>query len=237
MTKNIIWIHGFGEDSTMWEDFIEPIEGNHFLFNFSKTQSNSSINDYAKDLLEYVKQNNISSPILIGHSMGGYIALEYAAIFGNVSALGLFHSTAAEDSDIKKKERVKVREFILKSGSRAFIENFYPNIFGPKFLRENNDFISENIAKYSQIPSEALAAATESMRNRKSHKESLSQFAFPVFQILGRSDKLINFEDCLDQALSLNRPSLLVLDEIGHAGMHESPHICQEFIKDFLLKI
>lgn len=167
--------------------------------------------------------------------MGGYIALEYAAQYPDrVQGLGLFHSSAAADSDAKKKERDKTRSFIDKNGSAAFIRNFYPNMFTEGFRLENADLIARNTRHYSDLDREALMAATESMKNRRDHVETLKSFSFPVFQILGKQDAFIPLEKALEQTAVLQRPFALVLDNVAHAGMLESPAICIDFINNYL---
>ncbi len=231
----IIWIHGFGEDSTVWEDFLPklPAYYQHYTFDHALITKATDISDYALILREFIELHEITNPILIGHSMGGYIALEYAAIFPDeVSGLGLFHSSAAADSEDKKVERLKTAQFIQKNGSKAFIENFYPKMFSSPENYE--ELISRNIERYSLIPAESLSTATLAMRNRKDHINTLSTFKFPLFQILGKSDKFVPLELALQQTIQLQKPYTLVLNEAAHAGMIEQAPICAEFIRHFL---
>lgn len=234
---DIVWIHGFGEDSDVWADFLPGIPSYYtsHVFDHATLTGYSSISEYANDLRAFITAGAIENPVLIGHSMGGYIALEYAARYPQqVSGLGLFHSSAAADSDTKKNERDKTRAFIGQHGSAAFIRNFYPNMFTERFRSENADLIAQNTRQYSALAPEALMAATESMKNRQDHLETLKSFAFPVFQILGKQDTFVPLEKGLEQTALLQRPFTLVLDNVAHAGMYEAPSICTEFITHYL---
>lgn len=54
--------------------------------------------------------NNIGNASLIGHSLGGYLALEMAKLPNlNLRGLGLFHSTAYPDSEEKRSTGKKRR--------------------------------------------------------------------------------------------------------------------------------
>jgi len=234
---NIIWIHGFGEDSAVWADFLPAVHSYYtsHVFDHAACTGYSSMDEYVNDLRAFVIKKKIEKPVIIGHSMGGYIALEYAAQYADqVSGLGLFHSSAAADSEEKKKERDKTRAFIGQKGSAAFIKNFYPNMFSERFRMENADLIAQNIQRYAELDPEALMAATESMKNRRDHTGSLRNFPFPVFQILGKQDTFVPLEKALEQTALLRRPSVLVLENIAHAGMYEATAVCADFINYYL---
>lgn len=234
---DIVWVHGFGEDSTVWDDFLPAVHSSYtsLMFDYAARTGHSSIRDYASDLQVFLSENRIVKPVIIGHSMGGYIALEYAAQYPDqVQGLGLFHSSATSDSDSKKEERDKTRAFIEKNGSAAFIQNFYPKMFTEDFRLKNADLVAQNTRRYSGLDPQALMAATESMKNRRDHVETLKSFSFPVFQILGKQDAFVPLEKGLEQTAVLQRPFTLVLDNVAHAGMFESPSICADFINNYL---
>lgn len=237
---NVVWIHGFGEDSSIWEDFTENIHSyfSPYFFDHSDKTDYSSIKEYAEDLRSFIEANHIENPVLIGHSMGGYIALEYVSLYPETfSGLGLFHSSAAEDPDTKKAERKKTIEFISKHGTATFIRSFYPNMFTESFKNENYDLIQENIRHSEKLKPEALISATLSMLNRNDHLETLSNLKVPVFQILGKQDTFIPLKKALEQTMLLQMPNCLVLNQVAHAGMLESPEICADFINNFLSEI
>lgn len=234
---DIVWIHGFGEDSSVWEDFLPAIHSYYtsHVFDHAGFTGYVSIEEYANALRVFLAGKGIEKPVLIGHSMGGYIALEYAARYSDqVHGLGLFHSSAAADSEQKKKERDKTGAFIAQNGTAAFIKNFYPNMFSEGFRQENADFLAQNIRRYSELSPQALVSATESMKNRRDHLETLPTFIFPVFQILGKQDTFVLLEKALEQTALLQQPSALILDTIAHAGMFEAPSLCADFINHWL---
>ncbi len=237
---DIVWIHGFGEDSSVWEDFLPSIHTYHtsHVFEHAHTTGHRSIGEYAEDLRVFLEEKNIGKPVLIGHSMGGYIALEYAALYPDgVKGLGLFHSSASADSEEKKKERDKTRAFIGENGTEAFIRNFYPNMFSGNFRQENADLVAAHIRRYTGLNPQALMTATASMKNRRDHVGTLKGFTFPVFQILGKMDAFVPLEKALEQTALLQHPYTLVLDQVAHAGMYEASSVCADFINYYLQSV
>jgi len=80
-------------------------------------EGNIRIEDYAEVIKAIIdvevtgkeKDKNVKNLFtLIGHSMGGYITLAFAEKYPELlNAMGLFHSTAYADDDVKKKQGAK----------------------------------------------------------------------------------------------------------------------------------
>ncbi|MGL4632129.1 MAG: alpha/beta fold hydrolase [Leadbetterella sp.] len=237
---NIVFLHGFGEDTTVWEDFKPYLstENTYHFPDFSKFKSLFSIAEYAEWLKKELDKKSLEKFVLIGHSMGGYISLEFATMFPErILGLGLFHSSAAPDSMEKKESRDKSIQFLIKHDTDLFIKHFYPNMFNEEFKTIHGDKVKNNIDKFSTIPNEALLAATLAMKSREGSLEALPSFTFPIFQIIGLLDTFVNYKDALHQTTLIQKPSVLLLHDIVHAGMYESPQACANFINDFFERV
>src|SRR5689334_19622855 len=79
----VILIHGFPMNHLVWKDFATKLGHNFTVyipdlpgFGQSKILSASfSIDDVADALLEWVEKNQIKKSVVMGHSLGGYVAL------------------------------------------------------------------------------------------------------------------------------------------------------------------
>src|SRR5688572_7259971 len=134
----VLLVHGFGEDSTVWRKQKEAIPGFQLILpDLPGSGSSEMINDMsmeglAESLLAILDQEKIEQCILIGHSMGGYVALAFAEKYANrLKGLGLFHSTAYADSEAKIETRRKGIQFIQEHGALAFLRTSTPNLFSP----------------------------------------------------------------------------------------------------------
>ncbi|MCP9767660.1 alpha/beta hydrolase [Lacihabitans sp. LS3-19] len=237
---NLVFLHGFGENSSIWEDFVKRLNPKHNIVcpDFSEKKDCFSIPEYAEWLKGILDKMEIKEAVIIGHSMGGYIALEFCHKYhGFVKGLGLFHSSASADSEEKKENRDKTIQFLIKHDTNLFIKHFYPNMFSEAFKDSNAELINKNIEQFSKITNEALLAATLAMKSRQSHIENFPSFDFPIFQILGTQDTFVNYAEALQQTLKIKSPNVLLLNDICHAGMFESPQICANFINTFLERI
>lgn len=166
---NVVLLHGFGENASIWDEFVKllPEENNYLCPDFSFITHCKTIDNYADWLKEELDNQQISDCVIVGHSMGGYIALAFAEKYPAVlKGICLLHSTAYADSEERKATRLKTAEFIEKHGSAEFIKDFLPNMFNDEFKKSNREYILSKIETYKQIPKEALIAATLAMRER-----------------------------------------------------------------------
>lgn len=233
----VILLHGFGETEDIWDTFTPLLDtdNEYITLDYSRFTFCQTIEEYADWLHAEIRQRKVRYFVLIGHSMGGYIALAYAKKYGDfIAGLGLFHSTAFADSTEKKQARDKTVKFLEKHGAATFIEDFLPKMYNDNFLRKNATYIKQQLLDNQQIPTEALQTATTAMKNREDTRSVLEAADFPVLHIIGKADKFIDYEDALSLISLLKKPYVLILDDIAHAGMHEAPEVCAAVVNSFL---
>ena len=134
----VILLHGFPFHHGIWGKFAQRLSASYHVYTvdlpgFGKSpilKTPFTLDQIGESIVTWVSGMNLQKPVLIGHSLGGYVAL--AAIKkdpGLFSSLGLFHSTAYADTEEKKQSRNKVIEFIEKNGVAAFTSNFIAPLF------------------------------------------------------------------------------------------------------------
>lgn len=233
----VVLLHGFGENPDIWESFVKKLPDNYefICLDYSKIAFCQTIDQYAQWVHTEIEERKITRFVLVGHSMGGYIALAYAEKHAEyLAGLGLFHSTAYADSEEKKKNRDKTMAFIQRRGTAAFIEGFLPNMYNEDFVRKNGVFIRQQLDDNKKLPKEALIQATEAMKNRPDRTAVLKKLKVPVMFIVGKKDLFIPFEDAITQVGMLQNPYVLILAHAAHAGMKESSDSCAGITSDFL---
>lgn len=237
----IILIHGFPMNQQVWNDFVEKLSGSMQVITldlpgFGKSPplpDGFSLEDVALVVHDWIKEKKYQRPVVVGHSLGGYVALALAEYNMDIlSGMCLFHSTALADTDEKKQSRDKVLEFIAKQGVQAFTSNF----IGQLYADPQHSSITQvkNIAVQSSA--QTVTGYTKAMRDRKDHTGLLSRFPKPILFLAGEEDQGIP-ADSIRQQASLNKQAeAIILPNVAHMGMFESSGTCLKKIRDFAEK-
>ncbi len=243
----VVLVHGFGEDSSIWQHQIDHLQTNYQLIvpdllgsgNSELLQGNAGLKDYAESLKAILDEEGIKNCIMIGHSMGGYTSLAFAENYSNMlTAFGLFHSSAYADDPEKKLTRKKAIGFIQQNGAHTFLNTSLPGLF----YNESNSRaqIDELLEKGRKFSPEALIQYYSAMIARPDRTHILKSAAVPVLFILGQHDKAVPFNQGLEQVHLPKISMVHILRNSAHMGMLEetgaSNRILAEFLQGFASK-
>lgn len=223
----IILLHGFPMDSSIWDAFAEELSKDFKVITIDLPgfggspilEAPFSLDEVGEKIYGWLLDNHLTNSVLIGHSLGGYVAL--AMVDRNpekFAGLGLFHSTAYPDSDERKQSRTKVLDFIAKNGVLAFTSNFIP----PLFFDRGHSAIDKVRAIAVQSTTETVKGYTIAMRERPDRINVLKKFEKPVLFISGEKDAGIPPETILEQSSLTKQPVVYVLEKNAHMAMFEN---------------
>ncbi|WP_100628942.1 alpha/beta fold hydrolase [Algoriphagus formosus] len=239
----VVLIHGFCEIGAMWEDFTQELSQNFRVVcpdlpgfgNSPISQSHISLEEVAVLLEDFLEENGIQNPILIGHSLGGYVALAMLELMGNkLKGIGLFHSTAFADDAEKKQMRNRTIQFLKKFGAEKFVSSFVPPLFSEKHRAEFASEIEQATEQAKQSSLEGLIAFTEAMRDRKDRYEILKSFQGPKLMIAGTEDGAVKIAASRKQKEAFTH--YYELDGTGHMGMIEEKERTLALVRNFLIE-
>jgi pimeloyl-ACP methyl ester carboxylesterase len=249
--KPVILIHGFGEDGDIWKNQINFLKDRFLLVvpDLPGSGKSEMIDDMSMEgMAEVIKQildtefpkvppsGGFREAVLIGHSMGGYIALAFAEKYpAYLNAFGLFHSTAYADNEEKKSARRKSIEFIEQHGAFEFLKTATPNLFSPFSKEEIPESIGEFISSLSNFSPAALVSYYEAMMQRPDRTEVLKKLKIPVLFIMGEYDNAVPLNDVLEQCHLPEKSYIHLLTKSGHLGMIEEADKSNRFLEKFLL--
>jgi pimeloyl-ACP methyl ester carboxylesterase len=104
--QNIILIPGYSCSGKVWDETVKAISGRStcYVITFSgfageKPQANPTLATWVADLATYIKDEKISNPIIIGHSLGGgmaaWLAAEYPTLISKIVIVDALPSLSA----------------------------------------------------------------------------------------------------------------------------------------------
>lgn len=239
----LILIHGFCETGRMWADFSEALSDKFRVIcpdlpgigNSPISKDQISMEETAVLLEEWLDSNQIENPIVIGHSLGGYVALALLELLGNrIKAIGLFHSTALADDTAKKEIRNKTITFLRKNGVDKFVKSFIPPLFPENRLEELSQEIDNAVEDARRSSLEGLVAFTGAMRDRKDRLEILKHFTGQKLLIAGTEDSAVKIEASRSQKDAFTH--YIELHGVGHMGMIEQKEETIRIVRQFALE-
>lgn len=169
----LVLLHGFLEDSRMWDTMSNSFEQQGQIVRIDlpghgKSGSFDAVHtmeEMADVVHEVIEELDLKSPAILGHSMGGYVALAYAELYENIGGLGLFFSTPYADSPERKIMRDKAAELVL-SNHNAFIRAAIPQLFSAALRPGLRGVISKQIDQSLEMSVDGITAAIRGMKER-----------------------------------------------------------------------
>lgn len=242
----IVFLHGFCEHAGIWHNFVERFAEKHQVIGMDllghtpnaevPDDTKFTLDDMADRVVMLLEHLNVLCATVIGHSMGGYVALNLLKRYPDyLSGLGLFHSTPYPDDEEKKNNRNRMIT-ILKEGRKAqFIElqmNKLTDEQGwQKIGKAKQDEVFDMMFS---IHHNGMIAALEAMRDRKSSVDILRGTPIPILFILGKRDTIIPISSLQDVLTAPLYAYTHVIQDAAHLGMIENPDACYSAIKDFM---
>ena len=235
MPTKFVFLHGFGEDHRVWSDFLPlfswPFEC--IVVDYSTWTNCLDMKDYAIKIMSDLPLE--TKFILVGHSMGGYVALAMAELFpSEIHQVVMLHSSPFADTEEKKIGRQRTIDFLKKYPVKDFLGPFIPNLFAPKFAETHNELRNNLIARYQDLPSSGLIASSLAMKNRPDYQLFLAKTKIPFLFIQGSDDALISTDLIKDVLQDKAQHKLVILQGVGHQGQYEAPDACFEAINAFI---
>ena len=246
-SKTFLLIHGYLETLYVWDDFIKALPKDIRVISFDipghglsgtdkEVNSMAFCADVIKDML--TKLGVKEKVVVIGHSMGGYIALEMLKLYPELfSALVLMHSAPFADSEEKKEEREREIGLIRQNKLLQIVRLAIPKMFSPGNLAGKEEKIVE-ISETAEIHDrEGIIASIEGLKTREDNSQTLACSPVPVMLVHGRYDNYISNErvDCLTEEFPSVQIS--VMENSGHASFIEEPEAVAEKVLSFCKKI
>ena len=241
----LLFIHGLGSYLKAWDRNIPELK-NHFrcialdLPGYGKSSKqihSGEVSFYVEILNAFISKLNLKNVSLVGHSMGGQIALAYAIKYPNqivkliLAAPAGFETFNKDEIELIKK--IISPEILFKTSDHQIRLNYQFNFF--KMPAETEEMISDRIAiktdedffNHCTIVSNSLFGLLNAPVF-----DQLKQINIPTLIFFGKDDLLIpnksihqtNTEEIsLRGSSQIKNSKLILLDECGHFVQYEKP--------------
>ncbi|MEX0613285.1 MAG: alpha/beta fold hydrolase [Pirellulales bacterium] len=247
----VLLVHGFPLDHTMWSAQIDVLAdrcrviapdlrgfGQSSLGN-ADPQRGVSMEQYAEDLAELLDSLSIREPILlVGFSMGGYIAWQFVRKYANrLRALVQCDTKAAADTDEARANRLRMAEKIFDWGAARVAEMMGPKLFARRTFETKPEVVEAVRRIVERTSPAAIAAAQRGMAERPDMTSFLPMIKVPAMVLVGADDAISPPEEMRSIAAAIPNAKFVEIPDAGHMTTMENPAAVNEQFSRFVSNI
>ena len=183
-----------------------------------------SLEDQARWLANHLDARGCHTAVLCGLSMGGYIALAFAALYPNrIAGLVLADTRATPDAEPVKKARGETAERVLREGMSFLADDMAARLFGTASKAGNPGLVAQVRDMMLDQDPQGVALALLAMRDRPSREGALARLRVPVLIVVGSEDAITAPWEARDMAGIARNARVVQVLGAGHMTNLEAP--------------
>ena len=214
----LVFVPGLLCTDALFQPQIDALSASHSI-HIAQTTDCETIDQ----MVEYMLDSVSGEIIVIGLSMGGYVAQEAARIAPDrISAIALLSTSAQPDDEARKRQRHE----LIKLSEIGRFKGVTPRLL-PRFLSaealEDEAMCQTVMNMAAEIGQKHFTSQQYAIMARRDQRPYLPSFHKPSLVLCGMADELTPPQLSEEMAGLLPRAELVLLDKIGHLSSLEAP--------------
>lgn len=232
-SPTILLVHGFPLSRSTWSHQVESLRSHARVVAPDLRGHGTSpafsgpydVGVFAEDCAQLLDRLGITAPVILGgHSMGGYVALEFFRRHPErVAGLLLVSTRAGADSAPARASRDATAEEVRTRGTAVLVEKMLPKLFAPATAAAHPARVEAVRASMAAVSVEGAIGALAAMRDRPDSSATLGAIRVPVSIVHGTDDVLIPPSDAELMHAAIADSELALLEGAGHLPQLEQP--------------
>ncbi len=221
--KTLVFIHGLSDNLLYWEFLATSLHHDYQILRIDLRGHGESelgdeeitIDTYSNDLNNLLDELNISKVNLIGFSLGGAVALDFANRYPQkIDSLVLMSTFYKADDDLRN--ALNLFKNTLNVGFEEFYDAILPMVLCPNVIEKNKNEIEllKSIAAHN-ANNEAYIKAADACLNFNAEKH-LSKIKVPTLILASRHDEISTFDMQMELCRKLKNSKLIDFDNVKH---------------------
>lgn len=247
----IVLLHCYACSTRWWDRLAPLLNTNHRvimvdLIGFGgseKPKSGYSIEEQAGAVAEALNRLNVEAATVVGHSMGGEVAIalagEASELVDRVAVMGT--PATADESSLPFLARITytpvIGEALWRIRTDGLIKSGYEAAFAPGFDFEaafdNPDQVVEDNRAMTYTSYDRAPANAHDFTEATSNAARMTAAAVPFLAMLGAEDQIVDTPAAAASYEAVPGAEIRVLDGIGHSPNLEAPEDTAETLLRF----
>ena len=242
-SQTVVLLHGYLESMEVWEDFAERLSRCYRVVRLdlpghgiSEVCGEVHTMEFMAEVVHGVFDAlHIERAVLVGHSLGGYVAMAFAEAWPErLSGLVLFHSVPGADSVQRREARQREIDLVL-AGKKDTLARITPgNGVAPENRVRMASKIEEQIDQVTLTDDAGIVAILRGMMDRSDRTAVLQHLSVPVLLFFGRHDSYIAPELAASTISALPSATVVWLEHSGHMGFVEEENASYEALTGWI---
>lgn len=243
----VVFVHGFPHNRGLWTPQVHGLVDRARcivpdLRGFGETTVAPpySIDQYADDVVTLLDVLRVDRAVVVGLSMGGYVAFSlWRRHRTRVRALGLISTRAGADSEDGRVRRDQMIALARERGAGAVADAMISGMIGKETRARSPNLVDDVHHMLESAPTEGIVGALEAMKSRADSFSTLASIDVPTLIVVGEDDVLTPVAESRAMQAMIGGSVLEVLSGVGHLGNLERPaafnHVLSEFLSPLTL--
>lgn len=239
----IVFSHGTLLDRTMFDSQINTLSARYRTIAYTSRAGTSrfgteeSLDDLVDDCLAVTNDVGVDRFVLVGMSVGGFMAVELALRHPErVAGLVLMATQAAAYTPDERATFGSLLEPLDTDGfvPESVVNEFIPVIFGERVEEERPELIRRWTDKWRRRPARALHAEYRSWIDKPDRIDALRHLTMPTLILHGEGDRGISIDHAIEMHRRLPTSTLAVIPDSGHLITEEQSEIVTNHLDGWL---
>lgn len=239
----VVLLHGYFESLVVWDEFVPLLSGSVRVVTLdlpghgvSEVRGEIHTMEYLADTVAAAMQHlGVERYSVVGHSMGGYVALSLAERYADrLESVILISSTPSADT-MEKCDRRRREIELVRAGRKNTIASIVRHAgFAAENIGRLKDWIDDLEELVLMTEDDGVIAILNGMIERKDMNDMLRSTPVRHMFIFGRHDNYI--PEATAEKIVADHPEALAvwLEHSGHMGFLEEPELCADAILEFI---
>lgn len=236
----VVFLHAFPLNAGMWRRQRDALGDRRTLApDFpgfgGRGPGKADLDAFAQSVLDDMDGEGIGRAVVVGLSMGGYVAFRLHALAPErVAGLVLADTKAGADDEAGRAKRTDQAARVRREGVGWMGDALIPALLGPTTRAGRPDVVAD-VAKFiTSADTEGVARALEAMRGRPDSTPRLPEIHVPVLALVGEEDTLTPPDEARRIAEGVPDGRLVVIPGSGHLSNLETPDAFTEALRRFI---